>query len=129
MAGKGEPEKFDLMVEQLPLNDDGWKALEQRVGARQPGLQPQFLVGFDRYGRLGARPGARKGLRVSLTARNRAEALTEARRRIEAALAGWKELQFYDPASALASARITLLPKPPTPEAGGGSPGRRAGTV
>jgi hypothetical protein len=121
---------FDLVVENLPLNDDGWRALEQRVRARQPALHPAFLAGFDRYGRPQGKSGPRKGLRVSVTAVSRAEALTEVRKRIGSALAGWKDLRFYDPASALASARITVLPrpKPATPEAGGESPGRTAGT-
>jgi len=127
---KPKPQGFDLVVEKLPLNDDGWRALEQRVRARQPALHPEFLAGFDRYGRPQVKSGPRKGLRVSVTAGSRAEALTEVRKRIGSALTGWKDLRFYDPASALASARITVLPRPKssTPEAGGGSPGHTAGT-
>jgi len=127
---KAEPEAFDVVVERLPLNDEGWKALEQRVRARQPGLQPRFITGFDRYGQPADKPSGRKGLRVSVRASSRATATAEARSRIETALKGWKDLQFYDPASALASARITVLPKPKpaTPPAGGGSPGRSAGS-
>ncbi len=124
------PGAFDLVVENLPLNDEGWRALEKRVQARQPALRAQYLVGFDRYGRPQATPGSRRGLRVTVMVRSRADAVTEARRRIEAALAGWKDLQFYDPASAVASSRITVLPKPKsvTPAAGGGSPAHRSGT-
>jgi hypothetical protein len=56
--------------------------------------------------------------------------VTEAGRRIEAALAGWKDFQFYDPTSAVASSLITVLPKPKalTPVAGGASPDHRSGT-
>lgn len=126
---KPAPEAFDLVVENLPLNEEGWRALEKRVQARQPALRAQYLVGFDRYGKPQA-TGSRRGLRVTVTAKSRADAVTEARRRIEAALAGWKDLQFYDPSSAVASSRITVLPKPKalTPAAGGGSPGHRSGT-
>jgi len=129
-ARKPSPEAFDLVLEKLPLNDEGWRALEKRVQARQPALRAQYLTGFDRYGRPQATPGSRRGLRVTVTARSRADAVTEARRRIAAALAGWKDLQFYDPSSAVASSRITVLPKPKavTPGAGGGSPARRSGT-
>jgi len=123
-------EAFDLAVEDLPLNDEGWRALEKRVQARQPALHAQYLVGFDRYDRPQAAPGSRRGLRVTVTANSRADAVTEARRRIAAALAGWKDLQFYDPSSAVAASRITVLPKPKpaTPAAGGGSPDRKSGT-
>lgn len=127
---KPEPEAFEVMVENLPLNDDGWKALEQRVQARQPGLRATFVSGFDRYGRPAARPGPRKGLRVTVTAVSRAAALDETRRRLESAMKGWKDLRFYDPASALGSARFSVLPRPKaaTPPAGGGSPARSAGS-
>jgi len=66
---------------------------------------------------------------VTVTAGSRNAALAEGRRRLESALKGWKDLQFYDPASALGSARISVLPKPKaaTPPAGGGSPARSAG--
>jgi len=123
-------EAFDLVVESLPLNEDGWRALEKRVQARQPALRAQYLVGFDRYGRPQATPGSRRGLRVTVTAKSLADAVPEARRRIAAALAGWKDLQFYDPTAAVASSRITVLPKPKavTPAAGGGSPDHRSGT-
>jgi hypothetical protein len=132
VAGPRKPasEAYDLVVENLPLNDEGWRALEKRVQARQPTLRAQYLIGFDRYGRPQATPGQRRGLRVAVTARSRGDAVTEARRRIETALAGWKDLQFYDPSSAVASARITVLPKPKpaTPAAGGAPPDRRSGT-
>jgi hypothetical protein len=51
-------------------------------------------------------------------------------RAVEAALARWKDLQFYDPTSAVASSLITVLPKPKvlTPVAGGASPDHRSGT-
>ena len=127
---KPAPEAFDLVVENLPLNDEGWRGLEKRVQARQPALRAQYLIGFDRYGRPQAAPGSRRGLRVTVTAKSRADAVPEARRRIAAALAGWKDLQFYDPTAAVASSRITVLPKPKavTPAAGGGSPDHRSGT-
>lgn len=127
---KPAPEAFDLVLENLPLNDEGWRALEKRVQARQPALRAQYLVGFDRYGRPQATPGSRRGLRVTVSASSRADAVTEARRRIAAALVGWKDLQFYDPSSAVASSRITVLPKPKaaTPAAGGASPDHRSGT-
>lgn len=114
MAARRTPasEAFDVVVEKLPLNDEGWKALEQRVRARQPALRPEFLAGFDRYGRPGAKGGSRKGLRVTVTAKTRAEAVAAARSRVETALRGWKDLQFYDPASVLGSARLTVLPRP-----------------
>ena len=127
---RATPQAFDVVVERLPLNDEGWKALEQRVRARQPGLQPRFIAGFDRYGQPADKASARKGLRVSVRASTRATATAEARSRIETALKGWKDLQFYDPTAALASARITVLPrpKPATPPAGGGSPDHKSGT-